>query len=159
MNKNQAWDKTWLQKHVLPFWKVDAVNNNLRLDRWLTAKSAQNTKITSLQKCNNCMYKWKKWAYIFSLCSGQSGNLWTVTTSKNTATSIFYSARNTASIHKNNLGQPVLPRLQKNPNTASVTGEDPASGLPTLQTLNKQKYRQPSKRRFYTSTTKNTKRK
>jgi len=55
---------------------------------------------------------------------------------ENTATSIFYSARNTASIHKNNLGQPVLPRLQKNPNTASVTGEDPASGLPTLQTVN-----------------------
>ena len=51
---------------------------------------------------------------------------------------IFYSARNTASIHKNNLGQPALPRLQKNPNTESVTGEDPASGLPILQTLNKQ---------------------
>ena len=42
----------------------------------------------------------KKWASIFSLCSGQSGNLWTVTTSKYTVISPFYSARNIARIHK-----------------------------------------------------------
>ena len=41
MNKNQTGDKAFQQKHVLPFWKEDAVNNNLPLEWWLTAKSTQ----------------------------------------------------------------------------------------------------------------------